>query len=102
MYGYNHAAQEIAANFHPNWHNLKPTVRQMHSRNVGQVLGQDLKTPSSFVLCWTKNGSGSGGTGQALRIAKAYEIPIFDAGKYRDISELKNECKRFLGQFVEV
>lgn len=101
LYGYNHAAQEIAAKFHPAWHSLKPTVRQLHARNVLQVLGRNLDSPSQFVICWTKNGTGSGGTGQALRIAKGYDIPIFDAGKHGDISKVKSECRAFLGQFVE-
>lgn len=47
-------------------------------------------------ICWTKNGSGQGGTGQALRIAKAYNIPIFDAGKFKDFEDLKSELKKFV------
>lgn len=73
-------AFEIAAQFHPAWANLAPAVRKLHARNVHQVLGPDVTTPilSSFVLCWTKGGSGGGGTGQALRIARHYGVPIFD------------------------
>ncbi|NMA16004.1 MAG: hypothetical protein GX935_02005, partial [Erysipelotrichia bacterium] len=55
-----------------------------------------------FIICWTKNGSGSGGTGQAIRIAKAYDIPIFDAGKYKDIEQVKEELKEFIKQFKDV
>jgi hypothetical protein len=73
---------QIAKEHHPIWDRLTPPVQKMHSRNVAQVLGLDCKTPSDFVLCYTPNGSGSGGTGQALRIAKNYNIPIFDMGKY--------------------
>lgn len=51
---------------------------KLHARNCYQVLGADLRTPTQFVICWTPRGSGEGGTGQALRIAKAYNIPIFD------------------------
>ncbi len=43
-----------------------------------QVLGSDLETPVSFVVCWTIGGKISGGTGQALRIAKDLGIPIFN------------------------
>ena len=45
-----------------------------------QVLGEDCNTPSSFVLCWTPNGKEIGGTSQALRIAKHYNIPIINWG----------------------
>lgn len=96
----NHEAFEIAAKYHPYWHNLKDGAKSLQVRNTHQVLGWDLKTPSSFVLCWTKNGSGSGGTGQAIRIAKAYDIPVFDAGKYKSVDELKIECKKFLDHFL--
>jgi len=70
----------IAKQFHPAWHRCSPGAQRLHARNVCQILGLDLETPSSLVVCWTPNGSGSGGTGQALRIAKGYDIPIFDLG----------------------
>lgn len=38
--------------------------------------GAMLDTPSEFILCWTEHGSGKGGTGQALRIAATYNIPV--------------------------
>lgn len=31
-----------------------------------------------MVICWTKEGKRGGGTGQALRIAQHFYIPIFD------------------------
>lgn len=71
-------AEEIAKRFHPKWDYLKSGPRKMHTRNVHQVLGKDLRTPSKFVICWTADGKASGGTGQALRIAKAHDIPIFN------------------------
>ena len=72
------AAGEIARKFHPNWAACSSAARNMHRRNVFQVLGHDLKTHSHMVVCWTPRGSGSGGTGQAIRIARGYGIPVFD------------------------
>lgn len=69
---------KIARDYHPNWRACSKGARLLHMRNVCQVLGADCRTPSDMVVCWTPKGSGSGGTGQALRIAKAYGIPIFD------------------------
>ncbi len=73
-------AYPIAEYFHPAWAALSRGARSFHARNVHQILGQDVTTPvlSSFVVCWTPEGSGRGGTGQALRIAKYYGLPIFD------------------------
>jgi len=94
-------AFEIAEKYHPYWHNLSDGAKKLQARNSHQVLGEDLDTPSDFIICWTKNGKGSGGTGQALRIAKAYNIPIFDAGKYNDFVECVTELKEFIKRFLD-
>lgn len=92
----NPKAYEIAKQFHPYWDNLSEGAKKLQARNSHQVLGVDLETPSQFVLCWTKDGKGSGGTGQALRIARHYDIPVFDAGKYETVDEIKANLKAFL------
>jgi hypothetical protein len=68
----------LTRQYHPAWHRCTSGAKRLHARNCCQVLGLDLKTPADLVICWTPGGSGSGGTGQALRIARAYNIPIFD------------------------
>ena len=79
-------AEEIAKSAHPNWAACSRGARTLHTRNVFQVLGATLNQPSRFVVCWTKGGTGAGGTGQALRIARANNIPIFDFGR-GDVTE---------------
>ena len=69
-------AFEMAAKYHPAWHNCDERARKFHARNCHQVLGHDLKTPTSFIVCWTLASSEGGGTGQAIRIAKAYDIRV--------------------------
>ncbi len=69
-------AYKIAYKYHPNWMACNDTARAFHARNSYQVLGQDLNTPSSFVICWTPGNAVTGGTGQALRIAIDHNIPI--------------------------
>lgn len=74
--------------FHPAPHSLKQGGRKLMGRNAYQVLGKDLKTRSDFLVCWTVSGAtdlsdpeiirNSGGTGQAMRIASAYNIPFFN------------------------
>lgn len=92
----NDKAYEIAQSFHPNWDRLTDGAKKLQARNSHQVLGFDLDTPSNFIICWTKNGKGQGGTGQALRIAEHYKIPILDAGKYTSVDEIKTGLKEFL------
>lgn len=71
-------ALQAAENFHPAWSKCTDGARKMHARNVYQIGGRDLNTPTNFVICWTKEGKRGGGTGEALRIAEFLKIPIFD------------------------
>lgn len=71
-------ARSIAEKYHPNWEACSEGAKKMHTRNSFQVMGADCHTPSKFVICWTKNGKISGGTGQALRIAEDKKIPIYN------------------------
>jgi hypothetical protein len=75
-------AYEIAEQFHPGWKYLKFGAKKLHARNVHQIYGYDVTKPeySDCVICWTKDAKGEGGTGQALRMAKHHEIPIYDMG----------------------
>lgn len=84
LYNIPEEAYKIAAKFHPVWDNLKDYVKQVHARNSCQVLGKDLKTPSDFVICWTPKAKMKGGTAQAIRIAIAYDIPVFNLANEED------------------
>jgi len=81
-------ALELSSQFHPYWHNLKEYARLLHGRNAYQVLGKDLKTPSDFIICWTKGGKEIGGTAQAIRIAKYFKIKVYNLAIDNDIKEI--------------
>lgn len=71
-------AYRVAEKAHPNWDACNSWARALHTRNVFQVGGPNLDIKSDMIICWTKDGKRGGGTGQALRIAKPLDIPIFD------------------------
>lgn len=77
-YGVSERNDAIAEEFHPAWDRLTQGARKLHSRNVAQILGRPDEPYSSFVICWTKDGKASGGTGQAIRIADAFGIPVYN------------------------
>lgn len=81
-------AHALAATFHPAWERCNDTARKFHARNCYQILGKNLKTPADFVICWTPDGKVTGGTGQALRMAQHYDIPIVNYGDPNTTSEL--------------
>ena len=80
---------ELAAEFHPNWEACSDYAKRLHARNGAILLGEDLKQPVDFVVCWTKDGKASGGTGQALRIAASKGIPIFNVFNPGDFAALQ-------------
>lgn len=92
----NALAFEIAESYHPYWHNLSEGAKRLQARNSHQILGLDLETSSDFLICYTVGGKRQGGTGQALRIAEALRVPIFDCGKYDDVEGLKISLRLFL------
>lgn len=77
----------------PELFEIKPYIAKLMGRNAQQVLGQNLDSPVDFVVCWTPDGcetqqdrtKETGGTGQAIAIADAYSIPVYN---------LKNEDAR--------
>jgi len=83
-------SMELAGQYHPKWDACKEWARKLHGRNAFQVLGDDLRTPSKFVLCWTPDGAinhrersiTTGGTGTAISIASAYNIPVYNFQRY--------------------
>lgn len=92
-------AKNITRQYHPYFHNLGDFEAELHIRNVFEVLGDELNNPSEFLVCWTKDGAEkkttreTGGTGQAIRLAIAYDIPVFNLyhadAEYRLAKHLK-------------
>jgi hypothetical protein len=63
----------------PTWRDLRQSVKKLHTRNVAQILGHaSPPVLSLFVLCWTPEAHGGGGTGQAIRVARGYGVPVYD------------------------
>lgn len=89
---------QIASETHPAWQYLSRGVRGLHARNVGQVLGEDLLTPVSFVLCWTPDGAEShsevtretGGTGTAIKLAALTNIPVINMQRGGHLERLRS------------
>ena len=73
-------AVETAEIYHPNWNKLSETAKKLHSRNVYQIKGYNdyYDELSEFVICYTPDGKDSGGTAQAIRIARKIGIPVFN------------------------
>jgi hypothetical protein len=89
-----HTAERLARRYHPAWLKLTPAMKQLITRNSYQIL------PCLFVLCWTPSGLGQGGTGQAIRIAKAHDIPVFDMANM-DLGDINQEIMTIIQKYEE-
>jgi hypothetical protein len=71
---------EIASEVHPHWERCSFGAKKLHARNVCQVLGNNLDTPSDFVLFYAKevNGVVQGGTATAVHLARLHGIPTIN------------------------
>ena len=79
----NPLASKVAQEHHPIYDRLSRPVKKLMNRNTCQVLGYELNSISDFLICWTRDGSRvrtnkSGGTGQALSIAKQYGVKVYN------------------------
>lgn len=81
-------AYEMAEQFHPNWKACGQFARDCHARNCHQVLGLTLDLPSRFLACWTPGGRRTGGTAQAMRVADAHDVPVFNIATQDGIDAL--------------
>lgn len=72
------SAMGIAEQTHPAWDRCSRGARALHARNVYQVLGRDLQTPSKILVCWAiPTASGvKGGTNTAVQLAKQHGCKI--------------------------
>jgi hypothetical protein len=85
MDGPTSAGYNIAARYHPAWERCSRGARALHARNTHIILGRDCDEPVDFVVYFSH---GIGGTEQALRVARAYDVPTFNLLVVADLSKL--------------
>lgn len=88
-------AEEMSSQYHPGWMKLSSYVRRLHGRNAMILLGRKLDDPVDFVVCWTERGETVGGTGQAIRIAEARGIKVYNIARKSDYEELQADYAVF-------
>lgn len=99
IYYANDATEEsirLAMQFHGAPNRLSEYAKKLHGRNSFQVLGRNLDLPCKFLICWTPDGCQShstrtivtGGTGTAISIASAYNVPVFNLANKESFNRL--------------
>lgn len=83
----------LAGQIHPAWDRCSDYAKRLHARNGMQILGRELNKPVDFVVCWTKDGGPTGGTGQAIRLAMSRDIKIYNLYFDSHLRELREFYK---------
>lgn len=88
-------AVRIASEVHPAWHRCSESAKQLHARNIYQVLGpgMDPKFYSKMLVCWAlpdKHGVPKGGTRTAWKVAELYGIKRFNLAVQSDKERIVN------------
>lgn len=83
-------AVSIAYSLHPAYDRLKQGARKLHTRNVYQVLGFDLKSKSDFVILWAEpcEDGVCGGTNTAYKLAKLHGVKTYNLYYENEYQEL--------------
>ena len=87
-------AIELALRYHPNPEALKRKgdyVLGLMGRNMHIISGITLDKDVKFVVCWTRDGKDSGGTGQAIKYCWDRGIKVYNMFNGSDLQILK-EC----------
>ncbi len=85
----------LAGQIHPAWDRCSDYAKRLHARNGMQILGRELNEPADFVVCWTKDGGPTGGTGQAIRLANMQGIRVYNLYFETHLQELRQLYKSF-------
>lgn len=79
------AATASVSVYHPAPERLSPGAMKLMARNYCQMHGPKADSPATdLVVCYTKDGRASGGTGQAIRMAEDAGITVLNAHGYED------------------
>lgn len=95
LYNITEDAYNLAKKYHPAWNKLSQGARKLQARNCYQVLGESLNSPTDFIICYSE---GTGGTEQALRIARDLNIEVINMFDDSWFQELKFTYIRFLAR----
>lgn len=71
--------------YHPAPEKLSQGARKLMARNYCQMFGPSVSSPrTDFIVCYTRDGRASGGTGQAIRMAEDAGITVLNAHGYEE------------------
>jgi|LSQX01.1.fsa_nt_gb hypothetical protein len=85
LYGMEKLAEAgaVAGEHHPGWTKMSNGAKMCIARNVFQVMGRGLDSPSAFVVGWS---GGKGGTEFTFCLADSMNIPVVRLEEYQKLN----------------
>lgn len=90
-------AQDFLKEIHPAFSKLTRGPLALHTRNVFQVLGSDLQTPSQGLIGYAaldSKGEPKGGTRTAIKLAEQHGVKVRNLAKSEDLEFIKEFVER--------
>ena len=94
-------AQNFLKDIHPAFSKLTRGSLALHTRNVFQVLGSDLQTPSQGLIGYAaldSKGEPKGGTRTAIKLAEQHGVKVRNLAKEDDLKFIKEFVERSVCQ----
>lgn len=86
-------ASKIILETHPNPNYLSPSVVTLHSRSCYILMGEDLRTPSDFVVYYRPLNVYKGGTTMAIKLADHFNIPSYNLADKEELEMFKEDLE---------
>jgi len=72
-----------------NYNRMMRPTKLLFARNQQQILGENLDSPTNFMVCWTPGGNLEGGTRIAIQSAIRNKVPYMNLGHFKTVEEQK-------------
>lgn len=97
-------AEELIAPHHSHWDKLNGTHKRLYIKQVFQLLGRNLDSPTNFVLYY---GNESGGVIKnnaliGIKLAKRLMIPTFNLADRKTLMTLNNILNKEVEQLITI
>ncbi|AND75472.1 DprA-like DNA recombination-mediator protein [Acinetobacter phage vB_AbaM_ME3] len=97
---YQHCS-ELVKSVTPYWRGIGNQSKYMHSKNALVMFGEQLNTPSTFLIVYDEpdvNGIVKGFSSSAIGLAKNHKIPVFNFAS-DDVTQTIANLKQFLHNY---
>ncbi|WP_164928546.1 hypothetical protein [Gloeobacter violaceus] len=94
-------AARLAASVHPHWKTYNNFQRRAHTRRVFQLLGEDLNSPSAYVICFVpEDGDGKvqGSARTVLALAQVKRIECYNLAELQTRTRFRQRLEEIAFQ----